>query len=292
MENKKIVGIGNFGIENVKIGLNKDSFPGGAGFRFALFAALYGPSLKIFTIVDQRPMWSEALGALRDYGVDIEGIKYCDSGISFYTFYNDQGELLKFRIVNSRLMSDISKLDIGSSLDEETIFHICPLDYDSQARLVQIGIQSHTCVSIQMHYSSINSFNRVKYIDLIGKSNLVFMTGNEASLLTEAKSIEEAGKLLSKLIDGSLFITRGSQGITVWSNQAKLFDALPIPVTNPANLEGAGDAFAAGVVAGLVKTNDIRYSTILGLMTAATCIQFKSTREVIRFISQINYEKR
>ena len=68
-------------------------------------------------------------------------------------------------------------------------------------------------------------FDRSPTIDLIGKSNLVFMTGNEASLLTEAKSIEEAGKLLSKLIDGSLFITRGSQGITVWSNQAKLFDA-------------------------------------------------------------------
>lgn len=51
MSIEKVVGIGNFGIEHVKTGKHKESFPGGAGFRFALLTSLYLPGIKMFSII-------------------------------------------------------------------------------------------------------------------------------------------------------------------------------------------------------------------------------------------------
>lgn len=289
MQLEKVVGVGNFGIEHVKIGANKDSFPGGAGFRFALLTSLYLPRVKIFSLVGKEPLWNRALDALAKIGTNIDGITRVDNGINFFTYYDEERRLLKYRIMNSEVMTEITKQNVKPDLDSTTLFHICPFDYESQARLVNIGVISNSYISLQMHHSSITDTTQGKYLELFKNINLLFMTEDEAIKLTQLPSAE-AGNLISNNTKGYTLITKGERGVTVYQSGQNLFDAKPEPIINPRNLEGAGDAFAAGTIVGFIKTNNIKEAVLNGFTTARLSIQSKSTQDMIKYIQDGNYK--
>lgn len=283
---QKIVSVGNFGVENVQIGEKKDSFPGGSGFRFVLIASMFIPTLKVYSIVGKEPIWDQALKALIKNGVDISGIQRTKKSIQFFTKYDQGLELQDFRIENAEIMSQIAYMEIDSGLNRNSILHINPLDFDSQAKLVRRGKSQNSTISMQMHYSSITPENGEKYLGLFSQVDMLFMTEEEAKLLTQKESLIESAKQTSEHTYGYIFITKGKKGVSVYQSSKEVLDLPAIEVENPANLEGAGDAFAAGVISGLSLNYDIEKATRLGLIAANFSVQFSSTNEMIVFINK------
>ena len=286
MSANSIEAIGNFGIENVQIGEAKSSFPGGSGFRFALVASMFTQRIKAHSIVGRESAWNPALLALENNGVDVDGVKRVDDSVQFITQYDAGHNLEGYKIENAEIMPQIASLEIEGGLDSNTILHINPLDYDSQAKLVRLGTSKSSTVSMQMHHSSITPENRDKYLGLFSQVDMLFMTEAEAQLLTDNSILSESAEQISKEANGYVFITRGKQGVVVYQKGEETIDLPAIVVENPANLEGAGDAFAAGVISNWSNFNDIHKATRQGLMAANFSIQFSSPTEMIQFINK------
>jgi len=102
--------------------------------------------------------------------------------------------------------------------------------------------------------------------------------GRLLPLLNKLKVIimneEEAG--LSKIDDvfaGILAVTKGPRGIRVKAD-GRIYEAGVFPETAVADRTGAGDAFGAGFVAGLMQSsNDIEYAIRLGSANATSVVE-------------------
>jgi sugar/nucleoside kinase (ribokinase family) len=91
------------------------------------------------------------------------------------------------------------------------------------------------------------------FFDLIGSDLLLFANRDEARVLTGRREPRAAAEQLSALV-GRAVVTGGSSGAT-WSERGLLVD-LPATATEVADSTGAGDAFAAAVLAEYLRGAD------------------------------------
>ncbi|MGH3354592.1 MAG: sugar kinase [Nocardioidaceae bacterium] len=86
--------------------------------------------------------------------------------------------------------------------------------------------------------------------DLAGRADIVFCGVDEANALWGASTVDEVWRLLGP--DGTLVVKQGSDGATVF--QAGRRWHLPAPQVDVVEPVGAGDAFAAGVLHGVLDS--------------------------------------
>jgi ribokinase len=91
------------------------------------------------------------------------------------------------------------------------------------------------------------------FFDLIGSDLLLFANRDEARVLTGRREPRAAAEQLSALV-GRAVVTGGSSGAT-WSERGLLVE-VPATATEVADSTGAGDAFAAAVLAGYLRGGD------------------------------------
>src|SRR5689334_6872597 len=122
---------------------------------------------------------------------------------------------------------------------------------------------------------------RAEFLDLIRKGlvDIVFANERELHSLYETSDFDTAVRALrgeAKLA----VVTRSEKGCVVVSRE--VVDAVPAePVTQVADVTGAGDLFAAGFLAGLARGKDHRTSARLGGIAAAEVIQHIGARPAV-----------
>ncbi len=103
----------------------------------------------------------------------------------------------------------------------------------------------------------------------------------EALLLTKRRSIEEAAKTLQSLGIHYVIITDGPRGATAYHQDFSYrIKADPIKVVETT---GAGDAFAASFLAGMIKTNDIKFALRLAKENAESVIRHHGAKNLLLF---------
>ena len=122
---------------------------------------------------------------------------------------------------------------------------------------------------------------RAEFLDLIRKGvvDIVFANERELHSLYETADFDTAVKALrgeSKLA----VVTRSEKGCVIVSREG--VEAVPAePVSEIADVTGAGDLFAAGFLAGLARGKDRRTSARLGGIAAAEVIQHIGARPAV-----------
>ena len=95
-------------------------------------------------------------------------------------------------------------------------------------------------------------------IDVISKTNIFLLNDEEAFLLTNKDTVEDAAELLMKMGPKIVIIKKGSQGSYLYDKQNDIKINIPaFQVNNVIDTTGAGDSFAGGFVGNLEKTNII-----------------------------------
>ena len=95
-------------------------------------------------------------------------------------------------------------------------------------------------------------------IDVISKTNMFLLNDEEAFLLTNKDTVEDAAELLMKMGPKIVIIKKGSQGSYLYDKQNDIKINIPaFQVNNVIDTTGAGDSFAGGFVGNLEKTNII-----------------------------------
>jgi sugar/nucleoside kinase (ribokinase family) len=101
---------------------------------------------------------------------------------------------------------------------------------------------------------------------------LLFLTEEETTLLAPGKSGSDAHTDLLRLGPTYIVVKHGEEGCTISTADWQL-DFPAFPVKNVVDTVGAGDAFAAAYIAGVVNGLEIRECARLANATGAACVQ-------------------
>ena len=105
--------------------------------------------------------------------------------------------------------------------------------------------------------------------NVIKNTNIFLLNDEEAFLLTNEKTIEEAALILSKMGPDIVIIKKGSLGSYILDNKNNIKMNVPaFSIDNVVDTTGAGDSFAGGFV-GNLKNNNIIDSVITGSAIAS-----------------------
>jgi sugar/nucleoside kinase (ribokinase family) len=116
-----------------------------------------------------------------------------------------------------------------------------------------------------------------KLAPLLKRTTLLILNKREAHKLTIKKNqnTRQLLKTISSYGPKQVIITNGTK--TIWGmDQNKMFTVSP-PKVAVANTAGAGDAFNAGVLAGLIKKKSFENALLIGTVNAASVVQYMGT---------------
>ncbi|GAA5188742.1 sugar kinase [Rugosimonospora acidiphila] len=96
---------------------------------------------------------------------------------------------------------------------------------------------------------------RAELTELVARADLVFAGEGEARLVVGGDTAEDVGRSLAALGPGQVLVTRGELGaVAVVEGEALVARAYPVRAVDPV---GAGDAFAAGYLSGLLDGESV-----------------------------------
>ncbi len=144
--------------------------------------------------------------------------------------------------------------------------------FDTQIKLAQFAEQNK--IKIAFNPSSYLAEKGVNYLkDILSRTDILVLNREEASALVkgEGNDIQELLRKTKGVIKGIVVITDGKKGVYAFDG-THMYKVFPCKV-KVVETTGAGDAFAASFLAGMIKRNDIEFSLKLGIENAASAIQ-------------------
>lgn len=160
------------------------------------------------------------------------------------------------------------------------IFHTDAYEIASAKNATLAGIsfarQENKTVSFDLANAHIIEKHSDNIHSILKISNIVFANKDEFLKLTESKNIEQDAQKLRNLYDfDSLIVKLGSEGAIICDRTLHKIDIFK---TNVVDTNGAGDAFAAGFLYGLLQNYDKMFSGKIGSYYASKVVSVSGPR--------------
>jgi ribokinase len=123
----------------------------------------------------------------------------------------------------------------------------------------------------------LREFGPAAFLDALIAPTLLFANADEAAVLTGTADLEAAARALGRRC-GEAIVKCGAAG-AVWSNGREVRRETPAPVV-AIDSTGAGDAFAAGVLAARLSGADVAASLRAGNALAARAVRQRGARPI------------
>ncbi|MFA4662946.1 carbohydrate kinase family protein [Pyrococcus kukulkanii] len=264
----ELVVIGHLSIDTIILPDGKKiETPGGAGANVAISASLAGAKVGLVTKIgtDFPREWLEKLSK----HVDVRGVQILPGKtLHVWMIYREDGSVeAPVEVGVAERMGEVS---IPQDYLMAKIFHIAPTPLKEQLKLV--NRLSERKISLDFSPTYYEDYRKEKELvkEIISKSYVIFPNEVEAKILTGHKEVKKAAEELHSWGAEIIVITRGDKGVLVYDGEFQEFPALPAKVVDPT---GAGDAFAGGFLAGLVKGKRIEESVNIGLKMAKKVLE-------------------
>ena len=115
-------------------------------------------------------------------------------------------------------------------------------------------------------------------LEIIKKTDIILPGIEEAEILLGIKEPEKAAKKFHQLMGGTVVLKLGEQGALYYDGK-KMDKVDAYPVEEVVDPIGAGDAFAAGLIAGFLKEMDLAEAVELANLVGAYCVRVKGDIE-------------
>jgi 2-dehydro-3-deoxygluconokinase len=241
----------------------------GAESTVACYLAQLGVSSAWVSRVGADPLGSLVLSAIGGWGVDTTFVEV-DPGAPTGVFFKDPGVGVHYY----RAGSAASRLGASTTVPSASLTHlsgITPVLSSSCASLVDRLLRSRRC-SFDVNY-------RPKLwpvaeaapvlLGLARRASIVFVGLDEARTLWDVSSASDVRALLPE--PSTLVVKDGSVGATSFAESGTCF--VPAPVVDVVEVVGAGDAFAAGYLAGLLRGAAESDRLMLGHLVAGAALR-------------------
>jgi sugar/nucleoside kinase (ribokinase family) len=269
-----LVVLGNLLVDDVVFpdGRTRMGEPGGATLYASLAAALWGVRTGLVSLRGmQYPAW--ALDALQTRGVDLEGVHTLEGpGLRTWLLYEGR----RRRVVHH--LDGPTHEQVSPTLEHvppgwraASSFHLAPMPFELQERVVaQIRGVSERVVSLDPHLA-VKASTLERWRGVLPAVDLLFVSEDE--LLT---ADEDPAAVAAQLAGGRLGLVlfkRGARGgVACDLREGRLLE-WPGRAARVVDPTGSGDAFAAGVLAGLLRGDPLERALRRGAVSASFALE-------------------
>ncbi len=244
---------------------------GGVAANIAYTLALFGEKPILFGSVGTNAReYMEVLGHL---GVDISHVHYSKLPTATYSVITDKADCQVGGFYPGA-MSDASSLSISEFSEENVFVVISPHDPK------QMSIQVQECVKLQKPFfydvgQQVTNITKEDLLAGLHQTKLLIVNDYEMGVIEEKAGISQDE--LVKMIP-TVVVTLGERGSVVWQ-QGKRSTVAAIVSIDIQDPTGAGDAFRAGFLYGMMHDADPVTCAQLGSTAATYCIESTGTQE-------------
>lgn len=249
---------------------------GGAPTNVAAAIAALGGKVALAAKVGKDPFGTQLIDVMKGFDVDTTFMLQDASHFTTIAFVSlmDNGE--RDFVFSRGADGQLSESDIAAiNLDDYNIVHFGsatgflegPLQ-QAYTSLLQRAIDHNCCISFDPNYRHLlfkdntESFVQQSWY-FLKNCHFFKVSDEEAMLLTNTKTVEEAATTLLQQTTATFAITLGKDGTMLgFNNRTEIIQSIPI---KPIDTTGAGDAFTGAV---LYQLKDMTLSTIKALTIA------------------------
>jgi fructokinase len=233
--------------------------PGGAPTNVAAAIAALGGSVDLAAKVGVDPFGKHLIDVMKSFGVNTKWMLQDDKFFTTFAFVSLMEDGERDFYFNRGADGQLSEKDIEAiNLDEYSIVHFGsatgflsgPLQI-AYLSLLQKCVEKNVFVSFDPNYrhllfqNNLQSFNRQSWI-FLESCNFFKVSDEEAMMLTETSTVEDAATVFMKKTNAVFAITLGKTGTLLREGQhTKLIPSISI---TPVDTTGAGDAFVGAVL--------------------------------------------
>ncbi|WP_297479293.1 carbohydrate kinase family protein [Thermococcus sp.] len=237
--------------------------PGGAAAAVATSASLAGAKVGLVTKIgeDFPREWLEKLSQY----VDIRGVQVLPGKtIHIWVIYRKDGSVES--PVEMGVAENMGETPIPEEYLKAKIFYIAPIPPEEQLKAIE-RLEGKR-ISLDFNPTYYDYYRRKPELvrELVSRSWIIFPNEREAKLITGLNDVRKSAEELYSWGTELVVITRGERGVLIYDGDFHEFPALP--VEGEIDPTGAGDAFAGGFLAGLVKGKRLDDCVKLGLTRA------------------------
>lgn len=200
--------------------------------------------------------------------VDVSGVKVCIGDTGFTVVIIDGSG----RITMYGYKGAAEKL-LPTDIDEQLIsraktVHIASLRKDTSLQAAMVAKKHNALVSWdpgrRLSLMGLDYFKDfLKYVDI------VLVNRNEARNLTGTNDYKQAANQILEYGPEIVVVKKGAEGVYAKTSNGEEYEFPAFPVEKVIDTTGAGDAFAAGLLLGLVRGYNLRKALIYGNAVAA-----------------------
>lgn len=290
-----IVGFGEMTIEKI-IRVNKipksgeevfiksiDDFPGGSAANTIAGLARLEIKTGFIGKIGDDAEGSFLLENMLYQGVDIENIRVSKGSTGILIKIVDERNKFSY-LFNPGVNYEITIDDVVKDFSKVKILHITPLSGTSfETQKILMRELSNAEISIEP--SHIHDKNGIKKVnEMIKCSDIVLINEKTLKLLTGMNYEDGARALIDSGIK-TVAVRLGKGGCYVANMKEE--HLIPRYNVNVVDTMGAGDAFNAGFLFGVLKDKELKECGILGNKVASFCIQKKGPRDGLPTLSEI-----
>lgn len=267
--------------------------PGGSAANCIYGLAKLGVGTAFFGAVGDDSEGEQILFQMKDVSIDTSLVKvYQNTATSKVMIFVDKdGERAMYTLPGASTRIRPNDHDIHQ-LNQYKLIIISAIPGDAQFKLLkEIVSKINKNVKIVFMPGALYiKFGFKRLHDLLKRTYLLILNHRELQDLTN-KNLEDGINWLIEKGCRIIVVTLGSDGCLV--ADSTIFNKIPtkkIPVNKIIDSTGAGDAFTAGILFGLLNNKSLKVASLYGNLTAANCIQALGARAGLLDKKSLLYE--
>lgn len=245
-------------------------------FNAAVILAKIGLNVNIIAKVGKDSV-EDFSRNVTNHGIKISNLITGEASTGFNVIYDEKGDR------TLRNLGDAGKIheyDIPSDFFESDAVLIGPLIQEIPPSTLRY-LASNSSLSLLDPQGLLRKINENKAIEniviknarpLLQDIDFLKLTGEEALLMANSKSIEDAPKILSKMGPRIVAVTFAEKGSVLYE-EGELVERIPAYPVNAIDPTGAGDVYAAGFIYEYLKTKDIVKSGFFASAAASFMVE-------------------
>jgi ribokinase len=249
--------------------------PGGAILYMALAARLWELRVGIVTrIGEDYPR--EHLAALAAHGVELDGVRSIDGpGLRTWLLYEGRVRRVVHRLGGATHLEASPTLDDLPAAWSGRAVHLAPMPFALQLELARgLTEDRHPPSLLSLDpFELLTEEGRGEWNQLLAQLDVFFISEDE---MVAPAATTEPRALLERLAVGRLgtvIYKQGARGGLAYSRRDRRYYEWPGQTVEVRDATGAGDAFAGGVLAGLLLGDPLSRALHRGAVTASFAIE-------------------
>jgi sugar/nucleoside kinase (ribokinase family) len=271
-----LVVLGNLLVDDVVLpdGRTRMGQPGGAALYFALGATLWGGKPGVVTWAgDDYPR--DALEAAAARGADLAGVRALGKpGLRTWLLYEGRVRRVVHRLLGPA-HADVSPTSdlLPPSWRAARAFHVAPQPLQVQEELIRALSPVEGALLSLDPYVPVRPDTLAAWRHLAARVDVFFLSEDD---LDVPGALDEPRPVLEALASGRLrflLFKRGERGGLALDARERRWTEWPARAERVVDATGAGDAFAAGVLAGLLKGEALAGALVRGAVGASFALE-------------------